>query len=204
MNWNIKILVLVIVCHCFIACQQEKVFSPKQYIRSVQKTHPDLIEQKETDMFFYEAQFIPPTYQALKGSYEEVLDKNKVLSAIEAHKEHLYISLKIKPQGTKSIKDILAERSDETALNRLQFHAQNQFKLLADQDTLACVLYHGESSPVEKEGMRFHLVFKDTQLERTSFNQPLQLIFEDIFLGHQAITFSFNERKLNRLPTLKL
>jgi hypothetical protein len=177
--------------------------TPADYIEWCENEANGLKQTKEIGDFKFSAFMTPVDYLALKElKQDELPDAKKVAAGKKEYEGLTYFSFRI--ENTKQQDELLKINlsSDNEYYGRLEyfsFKMQQDFKLIAGNDTVACGLYHFERI----YGLAPYATFV-VGFPATSKNEDLKLWYHDNIFNNGIIILNFNKEIVNHLPKLKM
>lgn len=183
------------------ACHtQPTQLSSSEYMRWVKNPSNKLYQQKEIGDYRYELQYKPPAYMAyMEQSSQKKLDTLQFQHRKKELENTWQFNLML---AHKEYGNILNQQLGETYFERLSYlvtNIQTDLMLVADQDTLSCVLYHVERNYNLAPYTNILIGF-----ERKNTHKELTLIYNDRLLGAGPLMFKYPANQLIKLPTLDI
>ena len=177
-----------------------KKLTQEEYINQIENSEILNLEKKIDDIK-YQCFLMPPNYNAIKQLKSD-LDTNIINNAIKNSEGFVFFKFTIK--STNSDNTIMdPSKIDSKEYNkRIQYFnafAQNNFKLLADQDTLNCVQYLFENPYNLTSDVKILGAFK---LKQKYESTDLQIIYNDQLFNQGLIKFYYQKKQLQKTPQL--
>lgn len=178
----------------------------REYISWVE--HPDngLKKEKTIGEYKYKVFYKPADYIALR----EAVNTNKIddVAAIQKRADEVGEIYQLNFDITSSdgkrsaLKhNIKSDAEYGARINYFVSHAQEDFKLVLDTDTLPCTSYHFERTFGVTPNNTILLGFKKPKKDT---NNEIQLIFKNRLFNSGDIKFLFSEKTLKNIPQLSL
>lgn len=175
-----------------------------EYMQWVQNKKNGLKKEKLIDDISFSIQYKPLQYIVCIEEKQKEIHENVLKSKIEELNDMEYYDLKImlkSAQGELLKHQISSATEYDQRVKHYAFEMQNEIKLVEDNDTIPCSLFHFERAYDAAPYCKFLLGFSKNK-EQNSINEKT-LIFQDKIFHKGIIKFTFNRKELNNIPKLK-
>lgn len=193
---------LILAAVCFSCGKERQKLDPEQYLIAA-KSNADLQVEKE---------FKDVTFQVRYRSTDElILDEvsDKKLTDSLYHKlRNKYKTLQyftftiVSARSAEILSHYEGEEDYYKLLDYLSSSIQNDFALVDNNDTLACVLAHYERNFGLSSSNRISLAFEDKDQGKVKYPSDKILLYDDKLFETGLISFRFEKENLNNLPHL--
>ncbi len=181
-----------------------KELSVKDYLSWCEDKTNGLIETKEIGDFRFSAFYKPANYLAISElKNDSIISEKKINEKINDYGSLTYFSFKIEntKQQDELIKINLDSESDYYGrLEYFSFKMQQDFKLIQNNDTVDCGLYHFERI----YGLAPHATFVLGFPVQFKSNADIKLWYQDKIFKNGIIILNFKSKAINNLPKLKI
>ncbi len=209
-----KTILLFLIASTFfmVSCSdRSQVYKPSDYINWINNPENNLISEHKSDTFTYSIQYRPTAYLALmeSGSPEIQIEEFQELEKSLSGQEQFLFRVSLSngesnwlESGTKNFNDF------DEQINYLSFVMQKDFKLVKDQDTIDCSMFHFERDYGIRPFGTFLLGFYESTEKPVSVDsitdKSLKVIFTDSAFEDEIVEFNFSSNDIKKIPTLKL
>lgn len=183
--------------------------SPSQYISWVNNPENGLVSNKSIGNFQFDLQYRPGPYLTLMELGNTEFSDEEYKSTLHHFDDQYQFLLRIKlNNGNNNWLDSLADNFEnkEEKIKYLSFFMQDDIKLIKNNDTVDCKLYHFERNYGISPYGTFLLEFPDSKKNKQENNNDgiLQILFDDFAFSDSTLIFKFFNKDINNIPTLKL
>lgn len=186
---------------------KEKILQPYEYIKWVENTDNGLRSEKIIKDYYFRLQYKPADYIVLRELGVEKSYKANLFNQRKAELDSFYyFNLDISSADkSQSILSNQLNNNEEyyARLNYFTTFAQQDIKLISNDDTIACALYHFERTYDLSPFNTIVLGFKQPK-ESNFLKYDLQILFDDQILSIGQINFLIDRKKLKKVPKLAL
>jgi hypothetical protein len=195
---------LLSICILFEGCTKKEL-SPSDYMHWIEDSSNGLKQVQEMGGYEFTAQFRPSEFQALQELRDSIPDKTLLEKTTGNYKNTYYFIFKMATEDHD--KDILKAgiSSPNEYYGRLQYFIsglQNDFKLAAGKDTLACSLCNFERTYSVSPYSNFVLAFD--RPKNDTGTKDLVLYYQDRVFGGGRLSFRFDKKDLDHIPQIQL
>ncbi len=193
---------LLLLSLMLVSCTQS--LNVQDYIAWNQDEDNGLYQSVEREGYQFKLQYKPQELVALNNAGDlSGLDKTQLNEELEELKEYQFFDIHI---SSNLVADFLRARlsSQEEYYQRVAYFstfAQDDFKLVEGQDTLACIMYHFERNYGIRPFQTILLGFKNTP---GSQDKDKEVLYEDRILGLNTVNLRIESKNLNNIPQLSL
>lgn len=174
----------------------------KEYVEYI-KSENDLKIKKEISDYNYILTLEPGNYNAIKNlSLNADIEVKK--KAILESDEFIYFNLKVKSLDKGNPVLDPSKLDIQEYNNRLHYYhaiAQNDIKLIVDNDSLKCLNYLFENPYNLSDEVNMLLAFN---VSTKNLKSDLQLVYNDRLFNNGLIKFLYKKQTINNLPKLKI
>lgn len=176
--------------------------SPQEYVQWVQNPDNGLRKKKIIDDLTFYAQYKPYEYiVCMEQQTEQIYDSLLKRKMNELNGMQYYdFKIMLKDGEGELLKYQLSTQEEyNKRVNYFAFAMQNDIQLVEEKDTLPCSLFHFERAYDVIPSCTFLLGF-----EKKLSNKSKTLIVYDKIFKKGYIKFTFDEKELQNIPTIKV
>ena len=192
---------ILLCCSFLMGCKES--LEPRALAFFVENEKNGLVQFREVEDLELKVQYKPIDYQVVIEKRKEILSSDEVNAVRKELDGLLYFNFSFRLKNGESTLKKLASGAESKyggLIRYISVHMQDDFKLVAGEDTLNCVLYHFERNYGMLPFETVSIAFEALQDEETD----LQLIYDDRIFNIGRQQFTIKEESLYNLPSLKL
>ena len=176
----------------------------QEYVEWNRDEENGLYKTIEQDGYSFQLQYRPQEFVAISNSSDPLsIDPNAFYEELEELKKYQFFTLRL---SSSAHPDFLKANlsSQEEYYQRVAYYssfAQNDFKLVEEEDTLQCVMYHFERNYGIQPFQTLLLGFKNPG---EAPDKDKTLIYQDRILGLEPVSITIQSKNLKHIPQLRL
>lgn len=192
---------LLLLCGLIVSCKNEKGLS--EYIAWMGEHKSDLEKYTSEGDVEYKSTLIPSQYACLIQNKSLISDQDTLADICKGFDNHMFIKFDIYLNSAGNKQSIFTSCKDDAEFGRLNqylFQSKEQFKLLADQDTILPAFCQFERTYELSPYNSINLIFDMKDLEKAP--KSISLLYEDDWFNNGRYTFTWPANFISSIPTL--
>lgn len=183
-----------------VGCKGKHSASPADYLKYVGNEKSGLRQVKDIDNIKYEACYLPPEAMTLM-ELKDNMTKEKYTKALPEYAGLQYVRFNMKTISDGHIYNSVRHNDGEPEEieDYLNLKAQQDFYMVAGNDTSKCVLY----SFAKTYGLAYDWVLM-LGFEKKDTTSDLYLKYNDNITGSGLLSFRYKRSDISNLPIIKL
>ena len=204
MKHVIYIVVVFSFAGLLLSCSRQEL-PPVEYVNWIKNAENGLRKSKEIDNYIIDVQYKPVDYVIANELRKETITKEEYQQKLQEFKGMDYFTLKLDVKNTPLSVMKYGLQDEAQYQQRVQyfsFDMQRDIKLVSDNDTIPCSLYHFERSYDLGKHRNFVLGFAKSKTAEAATDKMLVMDYTEFGLG--IIKIKFDEDDLEDIPLIAL